>query len=256
MTPPHSWLVAGIRRMTAGFVCWILQGVNRRTISSCTPIVSWGSGCCLPLPAHPHRTTRVCCGVLSVVRTLEFSSRTWLFHLCRCSWHPAASRAVIFVLDSFILLWSGFLTPLPRWTASFFPLADSTRSPLSALASQPGIPTLYKYAHTGAMSCPSLFMDRIADLIQMVLFSKVCFWNLFARYDLLEHMPARLFSGVLPSGLLAGFAVSRLCFPKCLESVGPDPFVCQSSAGGVEKLPRLNCCFVITVSKRLFALWA
>lgn len=229
---------------------WIFKGINHWTIFRCTlkfsfrvllrervPACQFSLRACLCYLCTKEHNSRMeaCCGdarILPLVHELQFSSRTWLVSpFFECPWRVAASFPVIFVLPSFVLLWGGSSHHFLSGTAVFF-YSCRQHFPLSTLASQPDIPTLYKYAGSGAISCPFLFMGRVANLIQMVPFSKVCFWNLFARQDLLEHMPDRLVSDLL-SGLLVIFALSKLCCFQCLESVGFDLFVCHHSTGSV-----------------------
>lgn len=47
------------------------------------------------------------------------SESCWL-HLFLSSWHPAGSFPLLFVLDSLLLLRSGFLTALPWWFSCIF----------------------------------------------------------------------------------------------------------------------------------------
>lgn len=77
-----------------------------------------------------------------------------------------------------LLFGSGFHALSLRWYSCIFHFCRQHFSSLVLSPPQPGIPTLYKYTCSGAISQPSLFMDRVANSVQMVLFSKVCFWNL------------------------------------------------------------------------------
>lgn len=127
---PHFWLVTWAKRITLCFVCLDSQryksldcfqlyieilflgslGETRRCQLS---LHIW---LCYLCTQEHHSRQEVCCAVkriLPLFVSYNLAPEPCWLHLFLNSWHPAASFPLVFVLDSFLLLRSGFLTPLP-----------------------------------------------------------------------------------------------------------------------------------------------
>lgn len=144
-TPPHFWLVAWIKRVTAGFVCLASQRCGSLDhFQLCTAVLSWlswGSRCCLAaLPAEELRRTQVCCGISPVVHELELKLQNlagFTFVNVLGTQLPRLQSSLSWIVLFCCEAASSHL--FPSGTASFFILADSTL-PLVLLPLSPIFP--------------------------------------------------------------------------------------------------------------------